>query len=57
MVLVPSGSFDMGSYNGDPDERPVHSVTLSAFYLDPHEVTNGQYANCVADSACEPPSK
>jgi formylglycine-generating enzyme required for sulfatase activity len=41
MVLIPAGSFQMGdaSYEGDNDERPVHTVTLSAFYLDKYEVT------------------
>jgi formylglycine-generating enzyme required for sulfatase activity len=55
MVLVPAGPFQMGSNKGDPDERPVHAVTLAAFYIDQYEVTNGQYAQCVAAGRCEPP--
>lgn len=41
MVLIPAGSFQMGdSFNeGDPDERPVHTVTLGAFYMDKYEVS------------------
>ncbi len=41
MVLIPAGSFRMGdSFNeGDSDERPVHTVTVSAFYMDKYEVT------------------
>jgi formylglycine-generating enzyme required for sulfatase activity len=41
MVLIPAGSFQMGdSFNeGDSDERPVHTVYVSAFYMDKYEVT------------------
>lgn len=43
MVLIPAGSFQMGdSFNeGYPDERPVHTVFVSAFYMDKYEVTKG----------------
>ena len=43
MVLIPAGAFQMGSNDGAPDEQPVHSVGLDAFYMDRHEVTVGQY--------------
>ncbi len=43
MVLVPEGSFTMGSDSGKPDERPVHTVHLDAFYIDKFEVTNASY--------------
>ena len=41
MVLIPAGSFQMGDSfsEGVPDERPVHTVTVSAFYMDRYEVT------------------
>ncbi len=41
MALIPAGSFQMGdSFNeGDSDELPVHTVTVSAFYMDKYEVT------------------
>ena len=45
MALIPAGSFQMGdSFNDSPDnwgERPVHSVFVSAFYMDKYEVTKG----------------
>jgi formylglycine-generating enzyme required for sulfatase activity len=45
MVLVPGGTFVMGSADSRfPDAAPRHSVTLSAFYLDEHEVTNADFA-------------
>ena len=47
MVLVPAGTFDMGSRRGTKNsldrERPVHRVTLQDFYLGKYEVTQGQY--------------
>jgi formylglycine-generating enzyme required for sulfatase activity len=43
MTLVPAGEFTMGSTMGD-DEKPVHRVYLSAFYMDKYAVTVGLYA-------------
>jgi len=41
MALIPAGPFDMGDGTeaGYSEELPVHSVTISAFYLDKKEVT------------------
>ena len=45
MVLIPAGTFQMGSEDEDAnfDERPVHTVHLDAFYMDKYEVTNAQF--------------
>ena len=48
MVLIPSGSFEMGASKNEPEDwmkpaRPVHRVTLDAFYMDAYEVSVGQY--------------
>ena len=45
MVLIPAGTFAMGSNDedADPDEQPVHTVHLDAFYMDTYEVTNAQF--------------
>ena len=48
LVLVPDGSFQMGSERGDADEKPVHQVTVSAYFIDAMPVTNAQYAKFVA---------
>ena len=42
MAFIPAGSFEMGDsfHEGCPDERPVHTVTVSAFYIGRYEVTN-----------------
>ncbi len=55
MVLIPAGEFIMGSDTGFPDEKPVHTVYLDAFYIDLLEVTNRQYQDCVEAGACQPP--
>lgn len=40
---IPSGSFMMGSNKGQPDERPVHRVDISEFYVGVYEVTQKQF--------------
>ena len=47
MVLIPAGNFQMGSNTGEPDEQPVHTVYVDAFYMDMYEVTNAQYKKFV----------
>jgi len=44
MAYIPAGSFSMGDNLGDgsSNELPVHSVYVSAFYMDRYEVTNDE---------------
>ncbi len=42
-VLIPGGSFIMGSDHGLADEKPVHKVTVKAFLMGKYEVTQGQW--------------
>lgn len=44
MILIPAGSFSMGSDSGDDDERPVHEVKIDAFLMDRFEVTQKMFA-------------
>jgi formylglycine-generating enzyme required for sulfatase activity len=43
MVLIPGGSFTLGNDYGPTSEAPAHKVRLSAYYIDQHEVTEGQF--------------
>jgi formylglycine-generating enzyme len=53
MRLVPAGSFTMGDTfsEGYDDEKPSHSVYLSAFYMDQYEVTKGLWVQVKTWSA------
>jgi formylglycine-generating enzyme required for sulfatase activity len=56
MAYIPAGEFTMGSEAYD-DEKPIHTVTLDAFWIDQYEVTNARYAECVAEGTCTAPTK
>ena len=56
MLYMPGGIFRMGNDDGEVDEQPAHLVHIDAYFIDETEVTNGQYALCVADGACDPPA-
>lgn len=43
MVYVSDGSFQMGSAQGGDNERPIHEVFVSSFFMDKYEVTNQDY--------------
>ncbi len=51
-IEIPAGSFLMGTGDdeeGQANERPRHRVTVSAFRLQRHEVTNGEYRRLALD--------
>ncbi|MGD8698754.1 MAG: SUMF1/EgtB/PvdO family nonheme iron enzyme [Gemmatimonadales bacterium] len=52
MVLVPGGSFEMGDVfaEGEDNERPVHQVKVSPFYLADAEVRVGQFRRFVTET-------
>ncbi len=43
MVLIPAGTFDMGSDHGREEERPVHKVTVDAFLMDRYPVKQSEF--------------
>ena len=44
-----AGSFEMGNpwSDGNPDELPVHTVTLSAYEIGKYEVTKAEYVEAL----------
>jgi hypothetical protein len=48
MVFVPGGIFKMGRDDGDELERPGHIVEVKPFFIDRHEVTNGEYQRFIS---------
>jgi eukaryotic-like serine/threonine-protein kinase len=60
-VYISSGGFLMGASETDMDagaeEKPQHSVYVSAFWIDRYEVTNAQYEQCVLAGKCPQPAK
>jgi len=49
-VLVEGGTFQMGAINGEPNERPVHIVTVSSFYIGKYEVTQKEWKVLMEDN-------
>ncbi len=43
MILIPGGTFRMGSNDHYPEEAPVHRVTVDGFSIDRTPVTNRQF--------------
>ena len=44
LVIIEAGVFQMGSFTGSADERPVHQVTITQpFAISVFEVTHGEY--------------
>ncbi len=50
LVQVPAGAFKMGADGAQAEavEKPVHEVTLPAYWIGKHEVTNQQFERFVA---------
>ena len=49
-VRIDGATFVMGDNYTYREEGPAHEVTLFSFWIDTHEVTNGQFAEFIADT-------
>ena len=47
MAAIPAGSFTMGSDKHYPEEAPAHRVSVDAFHIDRHAVTNAEFRRFV----------
>ncbi|NUM48536.1 MAG: formylglycine-generating enzyme family protein, partial [Anaerolineales bacterium] len=64
-IFIPAGDFIMGSDDVEAQiiegngraypEIPVFTYYLDGYWIDKYEVTNQQYALCVAAGVCDPP--
>jgi len=53
MVVIPAGSFTMGSSDGADDEKPPHKVTIAKpFAVGKFEVTFAEWEACVSGGGC-----
>jgi len=54
MVWIPSGEFVQGAVPQDKmammHEKPAHKIALDGFFMDIHEVTNGQFTRFVEET-------
>jgi len=53
MIVIPGGSFFMGSDEGLPFEKPSHQVTIAPFCIDEFEVTVDKYKACSDSGRCK----
>ena len=57
-VLIPAGSFQMGSEEGYDDNKPVHQVTITKpFYMGKCEVTQAEYEKYCSYGSSSPSSR
>ena len=47
LARIPAGEFSMGAADGEEDERPVHRVYVSEFFIGRFPVTQDEYARFV----------
>lgn len=50
MIWIPGGTFRMGSDKHYPEERPVHRVSVDAFWIDRDPVTNERFERFVDET-------
>jgi formylglycine-generating enzyme required for sulfatase activity len=56
LARIPAGDFLMGASNAQDDERPVHRVYVSEFFIARFPVTNDEYARFIQATGHRAPS-
>jgi len=51
LVYLEGGTFQMGSNDGENDEKPVHTVTVNSFYIGKYEVTQNQWCAVMGENS------
>jgi len=54
MILVPAGETEIGSDNEGENEKPLHTASVNAFFMDQHEITNRQYRQFILETGYKP---
>ena len=53
-LFVPAGAFQMGSDNGQKDEKPAHTVNLPGYWIGKYEATVGQFRKFMQATGHQP---
>ena len=56
LARIPAGEFLLGASDAEADERPIHRVFVSEFFIGRFPVTNGEYARFVRATGHRPPA-
>ena len=50
MAWIPGGTFQMGSNDFYPEEKPVHRVSVDGFWMDRHTITVAEFRRFVEET-------
>src|SRR3990172_5619698 len=53
---IPAGAFLMGASDADDDQRPIHQVQVSEFFIGRFPVTQDEYARFIRATGYDPPA-
>src|SRR3989442_15019650 len=56
LARIPAGDFLMGAPDFEQDERPVHLIFVSEFFISRYAVTQHEYARFIRDTGFPAPS-
>jgi hypothetical protein len=56
LALIPSSDFQMGSEDGEDDERPAHRIDVEDFYIGVCPVSHAEYARFVRETGHRAPA-